>query len=161
VEAPEPAQQDVIRAPGPDAAPPEERPDDRCVVEPFERRELKLAGRRRVREFEDRLGFALAEADRPQRGSRQAEDACRCRESVQIAGRRSGSRGEPVEERQSRRERELLAGDGVEQALKDGREAGRLNASVPLGELVECAVAGGARVEAGEVQFEPEEPREC
>jgi len=80
---------------------------------------------------------------------------------VQIAGRRSGSRREPVEERQSRRERELLAGDGVEQALKDGREAGRLNASVPLGELIERTVAGGARVEAGEVQLEPEEPREC
>jgi hypothetical protein len=141
VEAPEPAQQDVIRAPGADAASPEERLDDRCVVELFERCELKLADHRRVREFEDRLSLALAEADRPQRGSRQAEDACRCWESVQIAGRRSGSRGEPVEERQSRRERELLAGDGVEQALKDGREAWRLNASVALGERLECPVA--------------------
>jgi hypothetical protein len=58
VEAPEPAQQDVIRAPGPDAASPKERLDDRCVVELLERCELELAGRRRVREFEDRLGFA-------------------------------------------------------------------------------------------------------
>ena len=56
MEAPETAEQDVIRAPAADPASPEERPDDRCVAEPFERRELTFAGRRRVREFEDRLG---------------------------------------------------------------------------------------------------------
>jgi hypothetical protein len=52
----------------------------------------------------------------------------------------------------------LLAGDGVEQALEDTREAGRLEAPVALGELVEQTIAGDARVEAGEIEVESEEP---
>jgi hypothetical protein len=77
---------------------------------------------------------------------------------MQRAGGRSGGSGEPAEDRQSGRDRELLAGDGVEQALEDTREAGRLEAPVALGELVEQTIAGDARVEAGEIEVESEEP---
>ena len=77
---------------------------------------------------------------------------------MQSARRSARDGGESAEDRQSGGERELLAGDRVQQALEDGREARRLEAPVAIGELAEQAVSGGASVEAGQVDVEPEKP---
>ena len=74
VQSSEAAQQYVVGTPAPDAALSDERLDDRRVVQLFERLEFELPGRRGSGELEDRLGFALAEAERPEGGWRQAED---------------------------------------------------------------------------------------
>ena len=79
---------------------------------------------------------------------------------MQSPDRLSGSSGEPAEHRESSCDRELLARDSVEQALKDAREAGRLEAAVALGELSEQRVAGGTPVETRKVEVDPEQTRQ-
>ena len=79
---------------------------------------------------------------------------------MQSPDRLSGGSGEPAEHRESSCDRELLARDSVEQALEDARESGRFEASVPLGELSEQSIPGGADVEARQVEVESEETRQ-
>src|SRR6185295_3507559 len=67
-------QEDVVSAPGPDAAQPDEPLDDRRVVQLLQRFELELPGGRDTSEPQDRLGLALAEAEFAKGGFGQAKD---------------------------------------------------------------------------------------
>ncbi len=64
VQAAKPAEEDVVGAPAPDAAPPDQGLDNRRVLELLKLLELQLSGGRRVCELANRVGFGLAEADR-------------------------------------------------------------------------------------------------
>ena len=73
--------------------------DETCVGCPAGKRGVGIVLEPRA--DEDRLGLALAEAERAQRGLWEAEDVRRCREGVQSTRGRSSGRGETAEERQS------------------------------------------------------------
>lgn len=54
-------------------------------------------------------------------------------------------------------QRQLLAGDAVDERLEDGGEAWRLEATQAAGKLIEERVLGGQRCEPGEVDLETEQ----
>lgn len=153
----ESAQEDVVRAPASDPGALHERPNDLLVVERLEPVEIKLAAGRRARELENRVRLALAEPELPQLGRWQSQDVARGRERMQRPGGRSRRRGQPAENGQPGGKRQLLARDRVEQAFEQRREARRLQAPVALRQRAEGPVAGGARVEAGEVDLQTEQ----
>ena len=65
-----------------------------------------------------------------------------------------------VEQCDTDRERELLAGDGVRQTLEDCGEPRWLDAAVPLYQWAEDVIAFHAPVEVAEVDVEAEHPIE-
>src|ERR1051326_8333342 len=141
MQATKPAQEDIVGAPGSDAPPPDERLYHCRVVEMLEHAELECPGGRCSRKLQDRNGLALAKAERLQRRARQPEDIARPRKGVKVAGRRARSRGQPAKQCHPRGDGELLAGDGVEETLEDGRETWRFDAAISLSELVQRAAA--------------------
>ena len=64
--------------------------------------------------------------------------------------------GEPVEQADANSERELLAGDRVDQALEQGRKPRRLQSAEACRERAQKRVALGNLVERGKVELEAE-----
>lgn len=160
VETTQSAKQGVFGGPAADAANGEKFFEGGGVVEFGERFEVDFTGGDGATEFENGALFILAVAESAERAGGKGSE---------LGGRRAGMSGvgfsrrrcaeifhEPIQQHDADVQRDLLAGNGVEERFENRRIAGRLETGEFGDEYAELFVFSGERVEVAEIGAEAE-----
>ena len=135
------------------------------ILELLKGLQVETIGDDRLGDLDDRASLGGAEAVALDVVCIQACERLRVRECARAVGtvgrRLSAVGGEAVQQLDPDRERQLLAGDAIDQRFEDGGEARRLEAPHTCGERAEQRVWRGHRGEGREVDRQSDEPVEC
>jgi len=155
------AEERIFGGPAADSANCGEMRERGGVVEIVERFEIEFAGGEGAAEFEDGALLLLAVTHGAQSAGRNAGQIFRGRAAMERVGcGRSGfaeSLHEAIEKHDADVERNLLAGDGVEQGFENCGIAGRFEAGELGDERLEIFLCCGERAESAEIDLSAEE----
>jgi hypothetical protein len=132
MQPPKSAQQGVLGSPASDSAQPHKRLERLAVIERLDRGRIERSGPDSRGKLDDAARLCAAEAERRQLFGTEADESCRSWEGVEAAMPvprcRSMRLSEPVEQADPERKGELLAGDCVDDTLKQRWKPRRLQA---------------------------------
>jgi hypothetical protein len=156
VQPAEPAEQDVLRCPPPDAAERDEALDRGFVIERGELLEIE-PGLDRACQLEQRACLVAVEADAAKPRGRNRRELARARKREGAAGRADPAHArQPIQQDDADAEAELLADDAVDDRLEHRREPRRLEPAESIDHIEEPAIGGGHPVEVVQLELEAE-----
>ena len=156
VGAPEPAQEDVLGRPAADAPQLDQASDRGLVSKAGETLEVEAAGRDKLGCLHYRPRLLRAEPERAQRHRIGAGEVLGPGEGVGAVGLQTVALDDTVEHLDPERQRDLLAGDRVDERLERARIARRTDPAQARRERAEVGVRGGELVERRHVEGQPE-----